>query len=166
MRWACAIWPISTWAGQICRKTGKLRGMTQVALAEKAGVNRVTVAEIETGRNQGLVTTLRALSEALGVSLDDLAEQGRPTTAGRASTMPRGVILRSSYSTPPAAFRACKSMRCGGSGQSHGLGHTWLRSISDFPIFLHGWRHASRPDQWRLDVRACVTRLSEPQRAA
>jgi mRNA interferase RelE/StbE len=51
-----------------------LRGMTQAALAERAGVDRVTVAEIETGRKQGSIATLRALAEALGVSLDDLAE--------------------------------------------------------------------------------------------
>lgn len=51
-----------------------LRGMTQAVLAEKAGVGRVTVAEIETGRKQGSVATLRALANALGVSLDDLAE--------------------------------------------------------------------------------------------
>jgi mRNA interferase RelE/StbE len=49
-----------------------LRGMTQAALAEKSGVNRVSVAEIETGRKQGSVATLRALAVALGVSLDDL----------------------------------------------------------------------------------------------
>ena len=51
-----------------------LRGITQAALAEIAGVNRVTVAEIETGRKQGSVATLRALADALGVSMDDLAE--------------------------------------------------------------------------------------------
>ena len=51
-----------------------LRGMTQAALAEKAGVNRVTVAEIETGRKQGSIATLRSLAEALSVSLDDLVE--------------------------------------------------------------------------------------------
>ena len=51
-----------------------LRGLTQATLAAKAGVNRVTVAEIETGRKQGSVTTLRALANALDVTLDDLAE--------------------------------------------------------------------------------------------
>jgi DNA-binding XRE family transcriptional regulator len=50
-----------------------LRGLTQAALAESSGVNRVTVAEIETGRKQGSIATLRALANALGVSLDDLA---------------------------------------------------------------------------------------------
>jgi mRNA interferase RelE/StbE len=52
----------------------ELRGMTQAALAEKAGVNRVTVAEIETSRKHGSIATLRALADALRVSLDDLVE--------------------------------------------------------------------------------------------
>lgn len=50
-----------------------LRGLTQAALAEQAGVNRVTVAELETGRKQGSLATLRALADALNVTLDDLA---------------------------------------------------------------------------------------------
>lgn len=50
-----------------------LRGMTQAALAEKSGVNRLSIAEIETGRKTGSVGTLRALADALGVKLDDLA---------------------------------------------------------------------------------------------
>ena len=50
-----------------------LRGMTQAALAAKAGVGRVTIAEIETGRKQGSIATLRRLADALGVTLDDLA---------------------------------------------------------------------------------------------
>ena len=51
-----------------------LRGLTQATLAARAGVNRVTVAEIETGRKQGSVATLRALAGALDVTLDDLTE--------------------------------------------------------------------------------------------
>lgn len=51
-----------------------LRGLTQAALAEKAGIHRVTVAEIETGRKKGSIATLRALAVALDVSVDDLAE--------------------------------------------------------------------------------------------
>lgn len=50
-----------------------LRGLTQAALAERAGVNRVTVAEIETGRKQGSISSLRALAVALDVTVDDLA---------------------------------------------------------------------------------------------
>jgi len=37
-------------------------------------VNRVMVAEIETGRKQGSIATLRALAGALSVGLDDLTE--------------------------------------------------------------------------------------------
>lgn len=50
-----------------------LRGPTQAALAEKAAVNRVNIAEIETGRKQDSVATLRALADALGITLHDLA---------------------------------------------------------------------------------------------
>tara|TARA_R110002072_G_C7779676_1_gene519946 strand:- start:429 stop:773 length:345 start_codon:yes stop_codon:yes gene_type:complete len=51
-----------------------LRGLTQTSLAEKAGVNRVTVAEIEIGRKKGSIATLRALAGALDIALDDLVE--------------------------------------------------------------------------------------------
>jgi DNA-binding XRE family transcriptional regulator len=50
-----------------------LRGLTQSALAQRSGVNRVTVAEIETGRKQGSVATLRKLAGGLDVTVDDLA---------------------------------------------------------------------------------------------
>ena len=49
-----------------------LRGLTQTALAEKSGVNRVSIAEIETGRKQGSVGTLKKLADALDVTVDDL----------------------------------------------------------------------------------------------
>jgi len=55
-----------------------LRGLTQGALAERAGVNRVIVAEIETGRKRGSIATLRKLVDALGVAVDDLAGRVRP----------------------------------------------------------------------------------------
>jgi len=49
-----------------------LRGLTQAALAEMAGVNRVTVAELETGRKQGSAQTLKKIADALGVTVGDL----------------------------------------------------------------------------------------------
>ena len=48
------------------------RGLTQVALAETSGVNRVQIAEIEAGRKSGSVETLKKLADALGVTVDDL----------------------------------------------------------------------------------------------
>ena len=50
----------------------KWRAITQERLALQAGVNRVTVAELESGRKAGSVRTLKAVAEALGVAVDDL----------------------------------------------------------------------------------------------
>lgn len=50
-----------------------MRGLTQVGLGEVSGVNRVQIADIEAGRKTGSVATLRKLSDALGIALDDLA---------------------------------------------------------------------------------------------
>ncbi|MFV0645437.1 MAG: helix-turn-helix transcriptional regulator [Sphingomonadaceae bacterium] len=49
-----------------------LRGLTQVALADASGVNRVQIADIEAGRGRGSVETLRKLADALGLTIDDL----------------------------------------------------------------------------------------------
>ena len=48
------------------------RGLTQVALAEAPGVNRVQIADIEAGRKSGSVETVRKLAAALNVAVDDL----------------------------------------------------------------------------------------------
>lgn len=48
------------------------RGLTQSALARASGVNRVQIADIEAGRKNGSVETVRKLAEALGVVVDDL----------------------------------------------------------------------------------------------
>jgi len=48
------------------------RGLTQAALGEAAGVNRVQIAEIEAGRKSGSVETVRRLAQALGVAIEDL----------------------------------------------------------------------------------------------
>jgi mRNA interferase RelE/StbE len=49
-----------------------LRGLTQSALSDLSGVNRVQIAEIEAGRKSGSVATLQKLAEALAVTVDDL----------------------------------------------------------------------------------------------
>lgn len=48
------------------------RGLTQVKLSEASGVNRVQIADIEAGRKNGSVATLKALAEALGVTIDEI----------------------------------------------------------------------------------------------
>ncbi len=47
-------------------------GLTQDALAGAAGISTAYLCQIETGKRQGAVKTLKALAKALGVSLDDL----------------------------------------------------------------------------------------------
>ena len=48
------------------------RGLTQVALSELSGVNRVQIADIEAGRKTGSIETVRKLADALNVAIDDL----------------------------------------------------------------------------------------------
>jgi mRNA interferase RelE/StbE len=48
------------------------RGLSQAALGEKAGVNRVQITNIESGTRTGSVATLKKLADALGIALDDL----------------------------------------------------------------------------------------------
>lgn len=48
------------------------RGLTQTALAEASNVNRVQIADIESGRKSGSIETVKKLAEALGITLDDL----------------------------------------------------------------------------------------------
>lgn len=48
------------------------RGLTQQALADISGVNRVQIANIEAGAATGSVATLRKLADALKLSVDDL----------------------------------------------------------------------------------------------
>ena len=48
------------------------RSLTQTALAESSGVNRVQIADIEARRKSGSIDTVRKLAEALRVTIDDL----------------------------------------------------------------------------------------------
>jgi len=48
------------------------REMTQTALAEASGVNRVYLSEIESGKKPGSVEALKRIADALQIGLDDL----------------------------------------------------------------------------------------------
>ena len=52
------------------------KGMTQEQLAAATGVNRVTIARIETGEVSPKAETLMRLADALGVLIDDLIDRG------------------------------------------------------------------------------------------
>lgn len=60
--------PIKAWR--------QYRGLTQRALAERAGVMRDLIAQIETRKRQGSIETMGRLAGALGVPIDALVEAG------------------------------------------------------------------------------------------
>ena len=49
------------------------RGLAQAELARRAGLHRVQLHDVETGKSRGSVDTLKAIAGALGVGLDDIA---------------------------------------------------------------------------------------------
>jgi len=51
----------------------EFRGLSPLALADKAGVGRSYIAEIEAGKKPGSLAAHRNLAYALGVTIDDLA---------------------------------------------------------------------------------------------
>lgn len=50
----------------------KYRGFSQQELAEMSGVSQAYITQIESGKKEGSVRTLRKLAGALSISLDDL----------------------------------------------------------------------------------------------
>lgn len=48
------------------------RGLTQGALAAQAGISKAYLCQIETGKREGAIKTLRAITAALGITVDDL----------------------------------------------------------------------------------------------
>lgn len=50
----------------------ELRGLTARDLAERAGISAAFLSEIETGKKEGGVATLRKIAQELKVTLDDL----------------------------------------------------------------------------------------------
>jgi transcriptional regulator with XRE-family HTH domain len=50
------------------------KALTQQQLADRAGVNRVTIARIEGGKDQPFPTTVRKVADALGVEPEELLE--------------------------------------------------------------------------------------------
>jgi transcriptional regulator with XRE-family HTH domain len=50
------------------------RGMTQEALAEKAGISRTFIARLELGQQDPTLTTLQKLAKALKVTVGELVQ--------------------------------------------------------------------------------------------
>lgn len=58
--------PVKVWREQ--------RGLTQEALAAKAGISTAYLCQIETRKRVGAVKTLKAIANALALRVDDLQE--------------------------------------------------------------------------------------------
>ena len=77
-----ALWD-AIWAGESpVRAFRNHRGLTQVQLAEKAQVERVQLSNIENGKAQGSVSTLKRIATTLNVPLDALVPD-EPTKPAR-----------------------------------------------------------------------------------
>lgn len=57
------------------------KALTQQELAERAGVNRVTIARLETGVDQPLPGTVRKLAVALGVEPEELMDESNQVSS-------------------------------------------------------------------------------------
>ncbi|MFL6143959.1 MAG: helix-turn-helix domain-containing protein [Labedaea sp.] len=83
--------------GERIREERVRRGVSLRALAVEVGVSASMISQIETGKSQPSVSTLYAITTALGVSIQDVfdaAVEGRSravSTAGAVSSTPGGV---------------------------------------------------------------------------
>lgn len=57
------------------RAARKAAGLTQQKLADLIGVERVTLAAWETGRNPAPSTAIKAIASVLGCTIDELFEE-------------------------------------------------------------------------------------------
>ena len=68
------------------------KALTQQQLAERAGVNRVTIARIEGGKDEPFPTTVRKVADALGVEPEDLLGSVTEAAAKEPSNEPLAEI--------------------------------------------------------------------------
>jgi DNA-binding XRE family transcriptional regulator len=65
-----AVWAAIESGEHPIRAIRKYRGLTQIEVAEKAGLRQGYIADIEAGKKTGSATSLKAVAGALGVPLD------------------------------------------------------------------------------------------------
>ena len=88
----------------IGRRIAELRqqqGFTQERLAERVGIEPVTLSRLETGTRAVSISSSAAIADALGVSLGDLLDVDRPQPEV-SSTPEQAELLREFSDLPPA----------------------------------------------------------------
>ncbi|MGC4960868.1 helix-turn-helix domain-containing protein [Gordonia sp. DT101] len=101
--------------GTTIREVRKTRGLTMVQLAESAGVSQGLISQVENGRADPSLETLRRIAEALGAPLFDLFQDGAPSpvnvlrAGNRASvTTPTGSLTYEKLSPPSATLEVLR----------------------------------------------------------
>jgi transcriptional regulator with XRE-family HTH domain len=73
----------STQIGERLKALRAAAGMSQQALAVAAGLSTSIVSQIEQGQKEDpRISTIQALAQALGVSVDELLKSSHPPAAG------------------------------------------------------------------------------------
>ena len=60
------------WRGRVLQQIRKRRKLTQLALAEKVGVHKITISRLERGDRQPSMDMLQKLAKVLKVNMKDL----------------------------------------------------------------------------------------------
>jgi transcriptional regulator with XRE-family HTH domain len=60
------------------RQIRERQGISQRALAKAAGITQMALYELEAGRTDPRLSTLRALAKALNVTVAEIIREGRP----------------------------------------------------------------------------------------
>src|SRR5689334_18650594 len=63
------------------------RALTQQQLADRAGVNRVTIARLEGGKDEPFPTTVRKVADALAVAPEELMDRVPLSASPSAATL-------------------------------------------------------------------------------
>jgi transcriptional regulator with XRE-family HTH domain len=77
--------------GARIRQARQERGVSLRALAREVGVSASLVSQIETGKSQPSVSTLYAITTALGISVESLFETGEPAVAAAGPSLPHAL---------------------------------------------------------------------------
>jgi transcriptional regulator with XRE-family HTH domain/quercetin dioxygenase-like cupin family protein len=106
--------------GERLRAERQRRGLTLRALAKHVGVSASMISQIEMGRSRPSVSTLYAMTTALGLSLEDVFTQA--AAAGDRASVDEAARLAAAAGAENASAVTLGSGALGTGGQGHRLG--------------------------------------------
>jgi transcriptional regulator with XRE-family HTH domain len=87
------------WLGARLRAERMRRGISLRSLARDVGVSASMISQIETGKSRPSVSTLYAITSALGISIEDVFSAPSPATESMLGESPAGTDLATSDRT-------------------------------------------------------------------